>query len=247
MRQVDVDWMKLRRWARAMGRQAAVVPALGALLLVGAVAVSAAPTPGTSSASQQGATSFSRADTRQSSLVGAVTAAGSATVGPTATTATTTKQAPTTATATPTKKAPAAPALNTPAPTATATATATPIPPTPTATPAPTWHTLGSYSGSGAGPFATLTLASGGPVRVDWTCQTTQAQPSWNIAFNVINATDGTGGQGAGQACDASHLSGSMQLSNPLAPGNWRFGEGACSGSGCPTDGAWTATVYEWY
>lgn len=227
------DWMKLRAWAQAMTRQAAVVPALGVLLVAGILAASAAPGQGQTSTSG-GVTTSDRAIGQQSHTL---VAAGST---PTDTPAATPVP---TATDTPTA-APQPTATATQAPAATPTPTA--VPPTPTATPipAPAWHTVGSYSGSTAQQFATLTNVPGA-IRVDWTCQTTQALPSWGFTLGIA-ATTKSAGAGQGGTCDASHLSAAFTFDQPASsPGNtWTVTVGAGSGGAV---GPWTATVEEWY
>lgn len=156
------------RVAGATGLSALVVIAFGLALVSG-------PASGAVTSNNSG-----KSSTGQQSQTGAVPN----TSAPTATTGTSTSK-PTSKSST-TQQQQQAPQVTTPsvptAPTDTPSvpaATSTPTPPTPTATPVPTWHTLGTWSGTGSGDWGHKWTDqvnwgadnfSGQQTRLTWTC-----------------------------------------------------------------------------
>lgn len=123
----------------------------------------------------------------------------------------------------------------------TATATPTTPPPTATATPAPSWHTLGSYSGTGPGAITTLTNVPG-PMQVVWTCDPASGVANWTIGFRMVSSADT---MATGQRCQAGSTSGTFNFDIPASEYglNWDV---SCVDSG-DGGGSWTATIQAWY
>lgn len=210
-----------RRHLRGKG---GVVLAVVGLLLVGGVAILAAPSHGNQPS--QGLSSGT-ATTAAPTLVADST-------GTPLGTATATDSPP------PTPPGPATP----PSP----HQTPMPPPPTPTPlptqTPTPTWHIVGSWRGSSAGTAGKATLGNNNPVRLVYTCAATT--PAWNMQIGFMSDA-GAGGSTANTTCDgASHT---LDLGpfhdNPGGNGTCTFTVSAEYGT--QTVSAWTLTVEVWY
>lgn len=133
-------------------------------------------------------------------------------------------------------RAPLAPTATAPAP------TDTPVPPTPTATntPAPSWHTIGSYSGSGGQTLPSF--ATGAPWRMEWTCT-----PAAGTGFSFSFTADGAMIGGFGDACDGSSpSSGTWASCADGSCGSHTF-DVSVGANGSESMCAWTATIEEWY
>ena len=227
--QTVIQWLRQR--LRTIRAGVPALAALAVLVLVGAVVALAAP--GASPLRRQTAQATATQGLSQRPGASAKGAAGSPSPTATATSGPRTHQnvIDPTPTATPT--------LPPPDP----TATATPAPPAPTATPAPSWHTLGSWSGAGAGQFATVSNLHGN-VELRYTCDASAG--NWEVEFamtevgNPSNITAGRSG-----CNDAGGASGSGTLAfTPDTPGlSWNLALVDVGGG----SGPWTATLVAWY
>lgn len=214
------------------------VLALALVALVGASAILAAPKGSTPPSSTGNTVAFSGGSSPVATSAATATATATATHAPKTHNTSSTSSGDPAPTATPIP-------TDTPTP---PSATATPIPtatpsPTSTATPSPSWHTVGSYSGSAPQTLTTLSNVTG-PIRIDWTCQPSQALPTWYL-LGGISATTTSAGSGQSAQCAAGNTSGSFEFDGPAnIPGNtWQVTINGGS-SGC---GAWTAIVEEYY